>query len=366
MSAINQMLRELDARSATPEHASTALEAPPGIPRLRTPKRGWKPIGLGFSVLGMVIAAGYFAQRAEEGQPLTESAIPPATPIVARSVVLPPPSLAAGPSPVMLHDPAERPAIVVQTPPTLSATAPMVSENPVAVLRKPGPGAALLTHTPALRAFAPAAAANAPETPAPKVSEVIKRPVELSPAAATFQLLDEANALRREGKADAAQRKYREVLERNPGLVSARVQLAESMNEQGEAEAAMALLKTAYTQQPEAALAVALGRMLANRGQRAEALTWLGRGSSALRPGDHALTAALLAQEQRYPEAIRAYLIALSVEPHQGGWQLGLGLAYEATGQRENAQVAYKQALAWGEFKPEVIKFLSERSGIAP
>ena len=363
------MLRDLDARSATPEQVSPAREAPPGFPLLRTPKRGWRPIGLGFAVLGMVIAAGYFAHRAEEGQgqPLTEAVISSAPPLSARSVVLPPPTLAAGSNPVMLHEPTQRPAILVQTPPVLSAISPMTNENPVAVLHKLGPGGALLTHPPALkRAFAPTVAANAPETPAPKVSEVIKRPVELSPAAATLQLLDEANALRREGKADAAQRKYREVLERNPGLVSARVQLAESMSEQGGAEAAMALLKAAYTQQPEAALAVALGRMLANQGQRAEALTWLGHGSFALRPGDHALTAALLAQEQRYPEAIRAYLVALSVEPHQGGWQLGLGLAYEATGQRENAQVAYKQALAWGEFKPEVIKFLSERSGIAP
>ena len=85
-----------------------------------------------------------------------------------------------------------------------------------------------------------------------------------------------------------------------------------------------------------------------------------------LTPADHALTAALLAQEQRYPEAILAYQTALSKHPHKGGWLLGLGLAYDATGKREEARTAYRQALAWGEFKPEVIKFLNERSGLGP
>lgn len=33
---------------------------------------------------------------------------------------------------------------------------------------------------------------------------------------------------------------------------------------------------------------------------------------------------------------------------------------------REEAQTAYRQALVWGEFKLEVVKFLNERSNAVP
>ena len=196
--------------------------------------------------------------------------------------------------------------------------------------------------------------------------QVIKQAVEPPPEAAAQQLYDEANALRREGKLDAARRKYREALERNPALTRARVQLAKMLHEEGESDAALSLLNTGYNQRHDGALAAVLGRILADRGQRAEALAWFSRGSEELRPADHALMGALLSQEQRHDEAITAYQIALTAEPRKSGWLLGLGLALEAAGRREEAQIAYRQALEWGEFKPEVVKFLKERSGVLP
>ncbi len=369
MSAINQMLRDLDARSATPVSPATALETTMGAPLPHADKPGWMPAGLGISALGIVLVGGYFAL----GGPQTErreviASHPQAMPTTARSVAIPSSLLPVRHSrPVVAPGSVEIPKVIPRKPATVVVASAAPAKHSEAVLARPGSPRITGNETTALKgATVPLVQDSAAESQTPRDSGVIKRPAELSPAAAALQLLDEANALRREGKSDAAQRKYREALERNPGLSSARVQLAETMNEQGEAEAAVALLKTAYNQQSEADLAVALGRILANRGQRSDALIWFARGNSALRPADHALTAALLAQEQRYAEAIRAYQSALAVEPHKGGWLLGLGLAYEASGQREAARATYKQALAWGEFKPEVVKFLSERSGLAP
>ena len=368
MSAINQMLRDLDARSATPVPPATALKAT-GNSLQVSDKRGWMPVSLGISALGIVLVGGYFAlggAQTERREAIASH--PQAMPTKARSVAIPSVLLPVQHSrSVVASGSVEAPKVISRKPTTVVVSSAAPAKHPEAGLAKPGSPQITRHETTALRgATVPLVQDNAVENPTPKDSGVIKRPVELSPAAAALQLLDEANALRREGKSDAAQRKYREALERNPGLNSARVQLAETMNEQGETEAAVALLKTAYNQQSEADLAVALGRMLANRGQRSEALIWFARGNSVLRPADHALTAALLAQEQRYAEAIRAYQSALAAEPHKGGWLLGLGLAYDASGQREAARATYKQALAWGEFKPEVVKFLNERSGLAP
>ena len=369
MSAINQMLRDLDARSATPVPPATALETTIGAPLPHVDKSGWMPISLGISGLGIVLVGGYFALGSAQTERREAMVSHPQTlPIASRTVAMLPSLLPVQhSSSVVPPRSIEASKVIPRKPPNVVVSSPAPTQHPEAVLAKPGVLPIARNETTALKsATVPLVQDSATESQTPRDSEVIKRPAELSSTAAALQLLDEANALRREGKSDAAQRKYREALERNPGLSSARVQLAETMNEQGENEAAVALLKTAYNQQSEADLAVALGRMLANHGQRAEALIWFARGNAVLRPADYALTAALLAQQQRYAEAIRAYQSALAVEPHKGGWLLGLGLAYEASGQREAARVAYKQALAWGEFKPEVVKFLNERSGVAP
>jgi Flp pilus assembly protein TadD len=55
----------------------------------------------------------------------------------------------------------------------------------------------------------------------------------------------------------------------------------------------------------------------------------------------------------------------LVADPSQGGWLLGLGLAFEAQGLIEEARTAYRNALERGQFKPEVILFLRERSGLS-
>ena len=367
MSAINQMLRDLDARNAT--------QAPPIVretlagerPRRPDKPRG-RPLGwLGLAAVGVAIVGGYLTLRgAPPERGATGAAVPHPARVAARTSGVPFPHPSLPPS-VTAAMPVLAPIVRVRTPPAVSSSHQAPADLPATVPHKIASAvAALKEGRPLKLPSLPPVRPDPSETTVPKVAEVIKRPVELSPAAAAQQLVDEAHALRREGRPDAARRKYRDALERNPDLSSARIALGEIMSEQGEAEAAFDLLKTAYNQQPEADLAVALGRMSANRGQRSEALTWFARGNVALRPAEQALTAALFAQEQRYAEAIRAYQAALAVEPHQGGWLLGLGLALEATGQRELAQASYRQALVWGEFKPEVIKFLNQRSGVAP
>ncbi|NDP60902.1 MAG: hypothetical protein GZ090_16255 [Oxalobacteraceae bacterium] len=144
----------------------------------------------------------------------------------------------------------------------------------------------------------------------------------------------------------------------------ARISLVKLMQDNGQVDAAFSLLKTGYDQQPDDALAIAAGRLMADRGRREEALTWLERGREGLRPADHALMGALLSQTLRYEAAVKSYQRALAADPSQGGWLLGLGLALESSGRIEDAHVAYRNALESGEFKPDVVKFLRQKLGM--
>jgi MSHA biogenesis protein MshN len=193
----------------------------------------------------------------------------------------------------------------------------------------------------------------------------VRKVMLLTPEAEAQQYYDEAQALRRAGKLDAAMGKYRQALERNPAMTGARLQLVRLLQDKGQVDAALALLKAGYELRADDGLAIAAGRLLADRGQRESALDWLQRGQSSWRPADHALMGALLSQAHRYEEASRAYRQALAADPGQGGWLLGLGLALEAQGRLEEARMVYRNALERGQFKPEVIRFLQEHSGVS-
>jgi len=265
-----------------------------------------------------------------------------------------------------------QPAPVIQTVPQLPiavpSTAPAIAvpEQPQLVMPVREAGQASQDRTQSALQKPQPLILQRSEVPvvAPRDSAVVKKLTELSPEAEAQQHYDDAQTLRRAGKLDAAMARYRQVLERNPGMTSARIQLARLLQERGQADAALSLLKAGYEQRAEDGLAVAAGRLLADLGQRDEALDWLTRGQTGLRPADHALMGALLSQAQRHEEASRAYQRALAADPGQGGWLLGLGLALEAQGLTEEARVAYRNALERGQFKPEVIRFLRERSGI--
>ncbi|MFN3716550.1 MAG: hypothetical protein ACK4R8_07490, partial [Thiobacillus sp.] len=55
------------------------------------------------------------------------------------------------------------------------------------------------------------------------------------------------------------------------------------------------------------------------------------------------------------------YQQALSLEPGQGGWLLGLGLSLEANGRIAEAREVFGQALTHGVFNADVVKFLQDK-----
>lgn len=346
MSVINQMLRELDARGGTSAELPVTPIHPVGAKR--------RPPWLVFSGMGLLAAA---AAAASHWMLHTAPAgdAPQDVPVIARQEAraVNTPSDAAG----RRMQPAPMPVLAAAEPAIVISRQPQTREPSRA-------RAQAATRQPSSATSEPAPLAQDQATPQlePAVVRTVTAP---SPEAEAQQLYDEAQLLRGTGKADAAIVKYRQALERNPGMTGARLQLARLLQEKGRADAALEQLKAGFEQRADDALAIAAGRLLADLGQREAALEWLQRGQADLRPADHALMGALLSQAHRHEAASRAYQRALAADPGQGGWLLGLGLALEAQGRLDEARTAYRTALERGQFKPEVMQFLRERSGLS-
>lgn len=343
MSVINQMLRELDARGSPAADVPVTSPRPVGAGR----RLAWRALGwTGLAAAGG--AAAYWILPVV----LTTDA-PQDVPVIARQE-----AKAAN----MLPDvtaPAVRP---VPQPAGEAAGPSTVALQPA---QKTAGGTAQETAKRSLPVPSVPAVASLPAHPNALQAEpaVVKNMTVLSPEAEAQQHYDDAQALRRAGKQDAAMGKYRQALERNPGMTGARLQLAGLLQAKGQADAALELLKAGFELRADDGLAIAAGRQLADLGQREAALDWLQRGQAGLRPADHALMGALLSQAHRHEEASRAYQRALAADPGQGGWLLGLGVSLEAQGRSDEARTAYRAALDRGQFKPEVTQFLRERSG---
>lgn len=355
MSVINQMLRELDARGNASSNASVAMAPAPGLPR-----RPRKLAAMGLLMLMLVAGLGYWilsspAKRHASVQPVPLLPRLPESQSAAPRVVLPSTGHSSPSSPSSLTHAAKRETTgnsgLADIPLIQMATSLSVSP-----LQRP----AIATSTVASPLKRPIQEQTEPDSSIN--SPVVKKTVDLSPEAEAQQLFDDAQALRHAGQAEAAIGKYQQALVRDPAMRSARLQLAGLLQEAGRSDKALQVLTGGYEQQPDDALAIAAGRMLADRGQREEALNWLQRGYSGLRPADIALMGALLSQLQRYEESANAYQRALAADPGQGGWLLGLGLALEALGRMDEARAAYRKALERGDFKPDVIDFLLKKT----
>ena len=361
MSIINQMLRDLDARGAVPDEQPAANH--PVSPQKRRP-------GVKFLVvLFVLLSAGGLAGVWVVSNTLNQVPSPPAVALTPPRIVAQAPAVVSSPTPpveVAPVVPVDQPAM-----PPLPPVRPEIKLEPVPVEQKQVVVSAVQVARPSIALPQPitqkARDVPAPATtPAPVMAEpaVVKKLVETTPQMEAQQLYDDAQALRRAGKGEAAMLKYRLALERNSGMLSARIQLARLLQDSGQHEAAFSLLKAGYELKPDDGLAIAAGRLLADQGRREEALNWLERGRDGLRPADHALMGALQSQTLRYEAAVKSYQRALAVDPNQGGWLLGLGLAQEAMGRIEDAHVTYRNALDRGEFKPDVVKFLRQKLGM--
>lgn len=349
MSIINQMLRDLDARGEGAGEEPVTFS--PAV--VKQHARG---LPVRVALAGVALGAlGYWIGMGAPEQSVPESSVLVVSPQTRTGAQ---PSALAGPPALALVEAsavarAKVPAI--QKPPALPANRMPVT--PAVDLVQPDPKAAAPSEPSRVLPVKAQPPAADPEKP-----PVIKKMTELSPEQEEQRLIEEAQSSRFSGRPGSAIAHYQQVLAHHPAFSRVRLQLAELLLQTGKPEDALQVLRAGYAIRPNDDLAIASGRMLAEQGRRDEALDWFESGRAGLRPADHALMGALLAQAQRFDESVKAYQRALATEPDRGGWLLGLGVSLESLGRMEEARAVYQKALQQGEFKPEVIEFLRKKT----
>lgn len=106
-------------------------------------------------------------------------------------------------------------------------------------------------------------------------------------------------------------------------------------------------------------------RLQAARGETAAAIATLqdGLGGRGVNADYHALLAGLLVRLDRHGEAQRHYERALESRPDQGAWWMGLGIALDAQGKKDEARKAFTRALSLANLPDNLVAFVRGKLG---
>ena len=156
----------------------------------------------------------------------------------------------------------------------------------------------------------------------------------------------------------------RKVLALEPGHEVTRQTVVALMVEQGRIAEAQNLLAEAMTINPsQSSFALLLGRLTLETAGPDAALAVLTKHAEAGRQNAQyrGLVAAILQRLGRHGEAVAEYNAALSIAPHIGAWWMGLGIAQQAAGDRQEAANAYQRAKTSGTLSAELLAFVDQR-----
>jgi MSHA biogenesis protein MshN len=210
-----------------------------------------------------------------------------------------------------------------------------------------------------------AAVASAPPAavlPPPEIRKQARQPTPEEDAETHYR---KAIAQIRAGRDAQARPLLEAAIQAFPRHIAARQMLATLLSEAGQNREAEAVLNEGRAVAPdEAWFALALARLQAARGDTAAAAATLlgGQGGRGVNADYRATLAALLVNLGRHAEAVRQYELALDLQPGQGTWWMGLGLALEAQGRAGEARVAFRRALAAGNLPDALLTFVREKS----
>ncbi|MDH3561638.1 MAG: tetratricopeptide repeat protein [Gammaproteobacteria bacterium] len=372
MSLINQMLRDLEERQATPAAAFEAALQTPVV--MASPKRRDRrklryvlsaSAGVGIALLAWQWLA------ADSGSP-TITAPPPANPVsdsgnieqsvpalvaTANSAVpaeepaMPTPAVhavavAADPAPAAKPQAQVKPLPVASAPQVAAKAAP--TPRPVAAAAPDTTSASASNPRPVRQAEAaqPAPVKAPPRLSGPRHIEITEHPLTATQQAQRHY--NEAVKALRAGDTGTSLQQLEQALTLDNGLHHARLVLASLYINQQRKQQAETLLAEGLTLNPRhAPFAKLHAQLLVEQTREQEAIQSL---QSAL-PGAgqdaeyHALLGGLYQRNGEPGTAAGHYRTALQYAPGHGEWWLGLGLSLEQAGNSAEARAAYGQAL---------------------
>jgi len=362
MSLINQMLQDLDKRSADGAGSAAKLEHIRAVPALD------KNRGLGWVVLAMlsVVVGGlvWFWLRP------TTSAVPVSPPVeqARPQIMKPEPSLSlaplemqrnvAAPSAPSEHmdlptpetHPANHPKpAVVKNLPEPRPKPKLIETAPVSVPDKE-------TETP----VKPPVLAASNSTP----SNVNKQMKELTPQQRAENEYRKSTALMQQGRVSESIAGLEQTIQIDPAHASARQTLVGLLIESKRQDEAIRKLQDGLSlDSSQVGMAMVLARLQVEKGDLHGGTETLQRSlpHAAERADYRAFLAALLQREGRNKEAIEQYLIALRKSPQSGVWWMGLGISLQAENRVADALESFNRAKATNSLTPELQAFVEQK-----
>ena len=319
MSLINKVLRDLDAR-----HAAEDQRALPNEVRPLPAAEDHHPARPALAVLLVVLGAGAWAGWTYLGRPAPE----PSAPVALAPAQVETPTL---------------PMLVIAAPEPTAETAAPAPATPTAAVPSPVSSLHLSTTLQASAAEAPA--------PAHVEKEIHDDGHERADAAYRSAL-----AAQRQGDGASALAIVRPLLQQQPGDANARQLLLSLLVERHQwPEAETALREGLQLMPTNSGWAMALARIQVERGETGEAWATLEKYMAAGESNaDYQGFAAVLLQRLgRSAEAVGYYQAALRLKP-DARWWAGLGLALDASGHRDEARDAFRQAQIIGGLPSEM------------
>ncbi len=381
MSVVNQMLRDLDARQATPDvlQVEPAVSIRSNIAR----RRNLWLIGVGVAI---VCAAAIAVTRAPGGAitPTAAPAIAMTSASTAHSNALQPAAVgtsvrskahADGPGP--MHAAASsgiRSALSTESTATPVAAAPNVAaaSTPVsprlggatnavkpATESRPVPSAPPVEHRATVVATAKPAASLTTNEPTRIEKRMLDQGTESADAA-----FRRAAGLIEKGRITDAKIALNAALAANPDHAAARQTLAALLIEARALDEAQATLTEGLARDAgNSNFAIVLARLQLERGDQSSALELLTkhRAAGAANAQYRAFHAALLRRAGRHAEAADEYLAALRQAPGVGAWWVGLALSHEANERDAEAMHAFRQARASGALTAELADLVERK-----
>lgn len=344
MSLINQVLNRLEQRGAHAAPDQTLIRA---VPPRRDARRYMKLI-LVILLFGVAALATIYLVG-KQNKPVK---------VAAGGVVTPTRTVAAAPdavSAVVAVQPASRMSFelsLLPLPDVLRAKNESAAEAPPLV-------AGIATEQATVTKIEPR------PRPAPVVRPESAPPLKkVSPQQQADAEYRKGLQARRAGHVPKAIASFEAALEMDERHEQARLALAALLLENGQAAAAQRVLQAGLALQPvQLSLGMALARMQVDRDELPQAVDTL---QTYLPQADNnadyqAFYAALLQRQQRHKEALNHYQLALRMQPRNGLWLMGYAISLQAAERQQDAQLAYRQALATRTLSPELSAFVQQK-----
>lgn len=350
MSLINQMLRDLDQRRASELEREGISKHVRTLPPVRA--FPWSGVILAFAgaCAGALLVWAVLKWQAggEVPGPAAAAVLPSATSgVTAESADPAPPQAApettpADPAPARA-EPGKREGLLRLDRSLSIASVP--DPSPIA-----GPPAGPAPPAPAAAArFDPESAASS--------ARIEKQPRSISGSEAADAEYRKGMAAIKRGSTSVALVALRSALQIEPLHALARQALLSLLVEQNQLDEALNLGRQGLEFDPkQTGWAMLVARIQVERGDLAGALETLGEHAkyaerNAAYLGFQAL---LLQKSKRYQDAADRYRAALAVQPNEGRWWYGLGLALESAQRVSEAREAYTQARSTGNLPPDL------------